>query len=433
MNRYSNVMVRKILGNFGVRLMSAIINLMIAIVVSQYLGATGKGEQSIVLTMIAIVTIFDNMVGGASIVFLTNKLPIRELFFVSYIWTIFVSLLSYVVLITLNLVPSQFTLSVVLLSAISSVISIHSSVLLGKEKLRSFNLLSFLVPLLTLLMLLVQFAWNLNRTASAYVNALYFAYLLTGIVSVLLVAKSVRKDATFQLLNTWKSFQSLIYYGFQNQLAHVFQLLSFRMSYFFLEKNCGEAQVGIYSNAVSVIESVWMISTSISLWQYAKIANSTDVHYTKKITEQLTKYGLLVAFFALMCVVLIPAGFYSWLFGKDFRGLNELMWFLAPGIWVFNYALILGHYFSGHGKYYVNAFASGVGLIVTCIASYFLIPTYQTTGAAISASLSYLVTSIVVIVFFRKEGAKFVVFPSIQELKETLSLLKVSTKSGANS
>ena len=66
-------MVRKILGNFGVRLLSAIMNLMIAIVVSQYLGATGKGEQSLVLTMIAIVTIFDNMVGGASIVYLTNK------------------------------------------------------------------------------------------------------------------------------------------------------------------------------------------------------------------------------------------------------------------------------------------------------------------------------------------------------------------------
>lgn len=73
-------MVRKILGNFGVRLLSAIMNLMIAIVVSQYIGATGKGEQSLVLTMIAIVTIFDNMVGGASIVYLTNKLRIRSCF-----------------------------------------------------------------------------------------------------------------------------------------------------------------------------------------------------------------------------------------------------------------------------------------------------------------------------------------------------------------
>jgi len=417
-------MFRKILGNFGVRLISAIVNLMIAIVVSQYLGASGKGEQSLVLTMIAIVTIFDNMVGGASIVFLTNKLRIRELFVASYVWTLLVSVLSYIVLVFVELVPDKFILSVVILCTISSIVSIHSSVLLGKENLKSFNLLSFLVPLLSLVTLLLQFTLNWNRTAEAYVYSLYVAYGLTLVVSILLVMKHVKKDSVFQLSNTWITFQSLFYYGFQNQLAHIFQLLSFRMSYFFLQRDCGEAEVGIYSNAVSVIESIWMISTSISLWQYAKISNSTDVSYTKNITEQLTKYGLLTAFVALLVLLLIPAGFYTWLFGKEFRGLNELMWYLAPGIWVFNYALIIGHYFSGHGKYYVNAIASGIGLVVTCASAYYFIPTLKIQGAALSASISYFVTSLVVILYFRKEGANFVVFPSISELKTTIGQLK---------
>lgn len=417
-------MVRKILGNFGVRLLSAIMNLMIAIVVSQYIGATGKGEQSLVLTMIAIVTIFDNMVGGASIVYLTNKLRIRELFFSAYLWTILVSVACYFILLYVELVPAKFILSVLILSAISSIVSIHSSILLGKENLKSFNLLSFLVPLLTLSALLLQFTLNWNRTAEAYVYALYLAYGVTLLISILLIAKHVRKDSVFQLSSTWSTFKSLFYYGFQNQLAHVFQLLSFRISYFFLERDCGEAEVGIYSNAVSVIESIWMISTSISLWQYAKISNSTDVNYTKNITEQLTKYGLLTAFVALTVLLFIPSEFYSWLFGKEFHGLNELMFYLAPGIWVFNYALIIGHYFSGHGKYYVNAIASGIGLVITCLAAYYFIPTLKIQGAAITASLSYFVTSLVVILYFRKEGANFVVFPSIGELKSTLGQLK---------
>lgn len=417
-------MVRKILGNFGVRLLSAIMNLMIAIVVSQYIGATGKGEQSLVLTMIAIVTIFDNMVGGASIVYLTNKLRIRELFFSAYLWTILVSVASYFILLYVELVPTKFILSVLVLSAISSIVSIHSSILLGKENLKSFNFLSFLVPLLTLSALLLQFTLNWNRTAEAYVYALYLAYGVTLLISILLIASHVRKDSVFQLSSTWSTFKSLFYYGFQNQLAHVFQLLSFRISYFFLERDCGEAEVGIYSNAVSVIESIWMISTSISLWQYAKISNSTDVNYTKNITEQLTKYGLLTAFVALTVLLFIPSEFYSWLFGKEFHGLNELMFYLAPGIWVFNYALIIGHYFSGHGKYYVNAIASGIGLVITCLAAYYFIPTLKIQGAAITASLSYFVTSLVVILYFRKEGANFVVFPSIGELKSTLGQLK---------
>lgn len=417
-------MLRKILGNFGVRLISAIVNLLIAIVVSQYLGARGKGEQSLVLTMIAIVTIFDNMVGGASIVYLTNKLRIRELFVASYIWTIIVSVISYIVLVVVELVPEKFILSVVILSAISSIVSIHSSILLGKENLRSFNLLSFLVPITSLVVLLVQFTLNWNRTAEAYVYSLYVAYGLTLVVSIFLIMRHVKKDTEFQFTNTWTTFQSLLYFGFQNQLAHVFQLLSFRMSYFFLERDCGASDVGIYSNAVSVIESIWMISTSISLWQYAKISNSTDVSYTKNITEQLTKYGLLTAFVALIVVLVIPAGFYTWLFGKEFQGLNELMWYLAPGIWVFNYALIIGHYFSGHGKYYVNAIASAAGLVVTSISAYYLIPLFKIQGAAISASLSYFVTSLVIILYFRKEGANFVVFPSVSELKTMIGQLK---------
>jgi O-antigen/teichoic acid export membrane protein len=417
-------MVRKILGNFGVRLLTAIFNLLIAVIVSQYIGAVGKGEQSIVLTMIALISIFDNMVGGASIVYLTNKLKLKELFVASYLWTFFIGSLTFLLLHFVELVPSKFVFSVVLLSTISSVISIHSSVLLGKEKLSHFNLLSFLIPVMTFLALLIQFVLDWNRSVEAYVYALYVAYGFTFVLSIYFIRSVFKTKDHLEWQNTWYSFKSLFFFGFQNQLAHIFQLLSFRISYFFLEKDCGSSQVGIYSNAVSVIESIWMISTSISLWQYATISNSTDVQYTKKITEQLTKYGLLIAFLGLLVLLFIPNSFFSWLFGKEFTDLNQLFWRLAPGIWVFNYALIIGHYFSGHGKYYVNAIASGIGLLLTCIAASIFIPWLNIHGAAITASISYFGTSLVVIYYFRKEGANFVVFPTFNELKWNIGQLK---------
>lgn len=417
-------MVSKILGNFGVRFLSAIFNLLIAILVSRYIGAAGKGEQSIVLAMIAIITIFDNMVGGASIVYLASRINRKNLFMASYLWTILVSAVTYIVLLFVPFIHEKYILPVVVLSGISSFVSIHSSILLGKEQLKQFNLLSFLVPGLTLLSLFLLFYFNWNRTPEAYVLALFVAYGITLLTSWFLVRKEWRSTDRVSVSGVVSSFQSLLFYGFQNQLAHVFQLLSFRMSYFFLERYCGDVEVGIYSNAVSVIESIWMISTSISLWQYARIANSTDITYTKRMTEQLTKYGLLTAFLALIVLLAIPDAFFTWLFGKEFHQLNQLMLVLAPGIWVFNYALILGHYFSGHGRYWVNAVASGFGLVVTCLAANYFIPTYNIFGAAMAASLSYLITSIVVIVYFYRDGGKFVVFPSIQDLNESWKLLK---------
>ena len=203
-------MLRKILGNFGVRLLTAVLNLLIAVIVSQYIGASGKGEQSLVLTMIALITIFDNMVGGASIVYLANKLRMKELFVASYLWTIFVGVLTFFLLVFVDLIPTKFILSVVLLSTMSSLISIHSSVLLGKENLRHFNLLSFLIPVLTFGSLCVQFLLNWDRTVDAYVNALFFAYGFTLLESILFIRPIVKNEAAYDWSHTWPTFESAI-------------------------------------------------------------------------------------------------------------------------------------------------------------------------------------------------------------------------------
>jgi Na+-driven multidrug efflux pump len=104
--------------------------------------------------------------------------------------------------------------------------------------------------------------------------------------------------------------------------------------------------------------------------------------------------------------------------------MKSIILLILPGIWIYNYYLIIGHFFSGQGKYYVNAIATGIGFLVTCIAAFVFIPTLKIQGAAISASISYFVTSLIVLLYFRKEGANFVVFPSFGELKSTLVQLK---------
>ena len=96
---------------------------------------------------------------------------------------------------------------------------------------------------------------------------------------------------------------------------------------------------------------------------------------------------------------------------------------MAPGILVFNYALILGHFFSGIGKYYVNAIASFVGFLVTLIFSLVYFDQLTVFTSANIAVLSYLSTSLVVIAFYLKEGGKFVFFPRLSEIKLLMNQL----------
>ncbi len=410
-------MIKKIFSTFTIRFASAILNLLIAIVVSRYLGATGKGEQGIMLTTIAFIILFDNIVGGASVVYLTPRLKIKNILIASYLWSILISIVSFIVLYFTNLVTREYQLPVAILSGLCSVLSINSSVLIGKERINESNILSFLIPLFTIVLLFFLFSTSLLVSVDAYVISLFIAYSLCFVLSLYFLKSVINKHEKYSWFGVRKSFKILLKYGAQNQMAHVFQLLSFRISYYVLEYYWSKSQVGIYSNGVSIIESVWMISSAITLFQYSRIVNSSNKEYAITLTETLTKYGMLVAFLALIPIVMLPSSAYTMIFGPDFKNMNILILLLAPGIWMFNYTLIIGHYFSGIGKYYVNAIASAIGLAVTIPAIFILIPRYNIYGAAMAATFSYFCTSLVVLFYFHKSGGKFVLFPSYKELK----------------
>jgi O-antigen/teichoic acid export membrane protein len=405
-------MFRKIAANFGVRVGSALLNLVLAILFSQVLGPEGKGEQSLLLTTVAIIIIFDGLIGGASLVYLSSRLSWKRLIIAAYVWCVLVSGLTFLALLSVFHFSAQSALNIVILSALSSFTSVNASLLLGKEKLKAYNAIQLIVPILTLLVVLIQYY---ILQSIFYEWALFTAYMSSLLLSILLLDLhwSKQEDAS-----KWSIiWQQLFQFGFMNQLAHVLQLLSFRLTFYLLAAQGAHAGVGLMSNASSITESIWLVASSISLWQYAVISNSSDVQYNQQITEKLARFGMLVSLLVLIVFLLLPTEFYSFVFGKSFGGIRILMYTLAPGVWVFTYALIVGHYFSGIGKYSVNALASGVGLVVCYFSSLFLIPHYTETGAGLAMSVSYITTSIVVAYFFFKAGGKLSIFPNFTEIK----------------
>jgi len=394
----------KIFKTFGVRLSSAIINLLIAVVISQYLGAEGKGEQGIIITTIALVLIFANMVGGASLVYLAPQLPLKKLIIPSYIWSVVVCGLFAGIMALFPFIDSQYVFHVALLAVINSFTSVNSSILLGKENIKAVNTINFVQVALTIIFLVVFFISGFSQNIYGYIWSLYFAYALSFVISFIWLLSNVKDHADDTGITYKKAVGMLFRYGFMNQLAHITQLLSFRVSYYFLESFRGYDSVGIYSNGVSITESVWMISSSVALVQYSKISNTPDKKINRELSAELLRISLLVSFIVLIPLVLLPASFYSFIFGKDFGDINRIMWLQAPGVLVFVNALILGHYFSGTGKYFVNSIGSAIGLLVTLALSFIMIPKFGYLGAAITASISYLATSIYVTWYFCNES-----------------------------
>jgi O-antigen/teichoic acid export membrane protein len=417
---------KKIANTFGTKLIIAIINLCIAIVISNYLGASGKGEQGIIITTITLILLFSNIVGGASLVYLAPRLQARKIIVLSYAWTLLTSIVFIFVLFLFPLTEEKYTAHIVVLACINSFTAINSSILLGKENIRANNLISFFQIFITILSLLFFLIFMDLRNVYAYIYSLYIAYAASYIISIIfllpyLKTKTKTEDDTYA-----HAVKLLFRFGFVNQLSHIAQLMSFRISYYFLDFYHGYESVGIYSNGVSITESVWMISGSIALVQYSKIANTNDAKANQKLTAELVRISLLVTFLVLIPLVLLPSSFYSFIFGKDFYDINRIIWCLAPGMLVYVNSLILGHYFSGTGKYHINTIGSTIGLAVTLILALMLIPKYGYMGSAVTATASYFTTSLFIIIYFcYKTQTKFsALLPLPKNISEYIYLLK---------
>ncbi|MEI6695282.1 MAG: polysaccharide biosynthesis C-terminal domain-containing protein [Bacteroidota bacterium] len=425
-------MLGKIFNTFSIKFVSAICNLLIAIIVSRFLGASGKGEQTIVLTTISFILIFVNIAGGATLVYLTPRYKISHLISLSYIWSLFTAFVFYCILYFSSIVDKEFVIHICLLSLINSYAAINSNILLGKEKVNASNWINLVQPVFTLAALLLFFIFLKKTDVMSYLYSLYIAYTLSFFLSILFLKKKTIVSAE-PFLNWKATLLAMFSLGFFNQISHITAMLNARLSYYLLEKYKGVEQVGIYSNGVSLTEAVWMISGSMAMVQYARISNSSDYKSSQKLTVDLTKISFLISFAIIFLMILLPSEFYSYIFGKEFVNINRIMLCLAPGVIVYSFSLLIGHYFSGTGKIYINTISSSFGLIITLLLSFWAIPQWGFYGAAIVTSISYIITSTVVVYFFRKESGYGIkdLFPQWIDVKmytERLKLMFIQNK-----
>ncbi len=99
-------MFRNILNTFGTKGITAVINLAIAIILSQVLGASGKGEQGLIVTTIAFMLVFANLIGGATLVYFTPRLSHSALILPSYLWSVLTAFISYILLQTFPIIDT---------------------------------------------------------------------------------------------------------------------------------------------------------------------------------------------------------------------------------------------------------------------------------------------------------------------------------------
>ena len=398
-------MFKKILNTFGTKIAAAVLNFLIAIIISQTLGDSGKGTQALLLTTISFILIFSDIICGASIIYLAPRHSFKKILVASVIWaTLIAVVMGFSIWLFYPKLAPDMVAHVAILSLISSLSNINFRFLVGKEEIKKANYNTLLQPVLLVATLIIYYILLKRTDIYGYIIGLYAAYGGTFLLGVWMLRKEYANLPNDKDKDYGPVLRDLFKYGFLNQTGHFVQFFNLRLSYYLLDRFINVGRVGVFSNAVSLAESIWIISNSIALVQYARIANADDRAYAQKLTLDLSKICLLVSAFAVIVLCLLPSQVYVFVFGLDFGEMAGLIRILAPGILFYCVFLILGHYYSGTGRYQMNTYAALCGLVATCVCGFTLIPFYDVTGAAITSAVSYTVNALFLFVFFIRES-----------------------------
>ncbi len=415
-------MLKNIISTLFTKGFVALVNLAILLVSSKQLGSDGRGHVSLLVVNIAVIQIINEIYTGYALVYFIPKFSFKKIYSFGIVWTIICTMLCAVVMYVLftvfDLGAGENWMHLMILSFIIILHSFHMVILLAKEKIKLYNFLNFLQPALLLLTLLVMFFYYEIKTVNSYIIALYISFFTAIILS---------STQVFKIFGTQQNSQSLfnlsniVENGFYNQLANLCHMLSNRYNFYLLGNTI---LVGIYSSSSSLIESVWIISGSVSPVILTYIANSRNPASNAKITFLLSKICFLLSLFCVVILYFIPRDFFVFLLGEDFIHVKTVMLYLSPGILFISFATIISHYFAGLGKQKILLVANSFGLLATISTSHYFVSRYQLLGACYSTIISYFVATVILVTVFMKQN-KFTLF-DLLSLKRDFELLRRS-------
>jgi O-antigen/teichoic acid export membrane protein len=387
----SAAMLKNILGTAGSRILNALMSFGIVIITTNYLGAKGTGVIAMLMFAISLNQLFSSLLGGHSLIYFIPRTHLPTLYFISCLWAIISAVIGTAVLQLFHLIPEQNAWHVFFLSVILSFASSNTMVLLGKERITSYNVISVLQLAVLGAVLLFEVEVAGEHTAWAYILALYISFALYFVLGFL----SVLKHLSFSVTSDIKGLIKTIFrYVSMVQLASIIQLLNYRLSYYIIQNWFGKAAVGRFDVGVKLSEGMWLVSKSLAMVQFVRIANMSDLDYSRLLTLRFLKATIIVTLSLLTVLLLMPGDLYTFVFGKEFGETRHVMFALAPGIMAVAMSMILSSFFSGNGKPQVNTIASAIGLATLLVAGFLLIPAFGIVGAGVAASVAYSATVI---------------------------------------
>ncbi|PJJ64766.1 MATE family efflux transporter [Chryseobacterium geocarposphaerae] len=386
----------KVVKTFISRFLILILSFGLVIFSTNMWGSEGKGTISIVIANAAIVSFFSSIFAGSSTSYFASKFKTEQILIYSYIWSVIMGILIPVIFSFAD-IQAKYLMDLIGISVFSALLSVNVNLFIGKQNIRLFNVYTVLQQLVHILFISVFIYILQQKDVSVYFGAQICCLALLFLTSFFQV---IRECKISDISLSKNVFKSMFEYGWKTQLSAFIQFLNYRLSFYFLEYFEGIGSVGVFSIGITFSEAIWTITRSIAVILYSDVVNSKSREESILKTKSSLKLSFLLMLIFLLGIIIIPGSLYEMIFGRAFRGTKEIMLLLSPGILAIALSDMIGYYFSGIKELKILNIKSIVGLAITLVFSFLLIPKYGILGACIVTTLSYSVSALLLFLKF---------------------------------
>lgn len=380
-----------------------------SIILSRWLGPADKGAYSLLFLIVSLSSLFVTFGLGSANVYLGSRRPsiltalignstvggtifglsaASLIFFATYHSTVQTYLAQ-------NAVKLEWVRTIVWILPIILLNSFLREVVRAAGRIVSYNIIDIVSGISSLIGLLGLVV----LTQFCLVGAI-FVNVASTLVTSLVILFNLRSYIIERISVSWPLFKESFSFGLRLYIGNISQFLNYRLDVFLVAYYLAPIYVGYYVTATGLAEKMWELPHAIRTVLLHRVSAMTDIRDAIGITTRTTR--MITVVMALLCALLSVSSYalIGLMYGQEYLPAATVLIGLMPGIWFFSIGKLLAIHLSGTGHPEVGTISALVSLVVTVILDLLLIPPIGILGASIASSVSYIVSTVVIVVFF---------------------------------
>ena len=253
-------------------------------------------------------------------------------------------------------------------------------------------------------------------------------------VGAFLLAREAARDTS---PDTPGSFGRAARFGLQSWGANLLQQINYRFDVLILGAFAATSDVGVYSVALTLTAAAWVLPGGLQTVLFPRAASLDEATLVGDVSieesdagvAKAIRHGVLLTLPAgLLISVLLLVGV-PLLYGSKFHETIWLGFILLPGTLMLGVAKILTSAIAGRGFPRYTLYTGAISVPITLALYFGLIPPFHAWGAAIGSSVSYALTSLIVLMYFRRAtnvGLREAFLPRTEDLADYADLVRLA-------